>query len=628
MSQRTAAFAFGFTLLLHLAGSGCSEPSKAKPDDPEILPPDAVCPASPTATLDFRKLAGGSEHGNVLKHAMPALDVAHRRLYVGSAKTTFIAVIDLDNDVLLDVVDIGVVPSFMMLDATNNLYSASFGHGNDTCTKVSLYPVTLESVETSVCQNLADHQPIAEWNGYNLGYEGFAGVSSGFPVGWRQDLNGAYGVVVIRDASGARIGELPFGPDAMSFRVDSQTGKVFTSNTGDGSVSVFDLKLMASTNNCANNGCFVRDIDIGDSADEIISDSAGRLYMRNRLGGSKILRYDVAQASFSVIDNNKATPSQMDNMNGIGMWPSGMALSRDGQRLFVSSHYGAWIDIVRADTNEVTDRIHFYPAYFSQMPRTDSLSSMAFDGQKNYVYVGWPELGKVGVVDGDNKSVLGVIDLTKYGFDIASSINRGGGLLRLTVNSTARRLYVHLAAKAKLLAFDADTLAKVGEVSIAAPTQTLRGLWPNEAKSLLYVGNKIIDALSLEQTGAFARGNEVVGVEDSGNIVYLYEASPVANNETGLDDKIFKYVAGELIGEWDVGRILEIPSSVIFDFERRKLFVGKFETAKIEQYDLDNVCPPSEATQSETTTPSQNPCGDGVCDAFERAQGACPEDCH
>jgi hypothetical protein len=70
----------------------------------------------------------------------------------------------------------------------------------------------------------------------------------------------------------------------------------------------------------------------------------------------------------------------------------------------------------------------------------------------------------------------------------------------------------------------------------------------------------------------------------------IYQADPIGGGALGMTETVYKYVDGTLDGQWDVGTIVGIPSSIFVDFTRRALYVGKFETAKVDRYDLDGAC--------------------------------------
>ncbi len=435
--------------------------------------------------INFHKLASGKDFGDILKLFNPAIDEQNRRLYVTGSKTNYVGVVDIDKDELIDSFDIGVFGGYLMFNE-EKLYS--FVLGEQKCYIIDPILKKASEINLSICDNLAPdpRKPTQKWGDYSFlstGYRGFPDGTSGFPVDWAQDLNGAYGRIEISDSSGKKVGEIVYGPDALYFTIDSKTGKLYTTNTGDGSISIFDLNKLKSTNYCEKNSCLIKEIDIGNSADQGIVDSSGNIYVRNRLGGSVIYKYNLVTKSFITINNEKTVSKDAAIWNGnwrgtaLGMWPTDMELIKDEKKLYVLSHYGALIDIVDTTTNKVTGKIRFDT---SLKPRTDSISEMALDKSRDRLYAVWAELGLIGVADGKNSKVLGTIDLTKYGFDKSKAANHGIGTVKIAVDDNSGKLYVHY--EGKILSFNGDTLQKENEVSTTAKSQGEKMLVVNPAK--------------------------------------------------------------------------------------------------------------------------------------------------
>jgi DNA-binding beta-propeller fold protein YncE len=206
---------------------------------------------------------------------------------------------------------------------------------------------------------------------------------------------------------------------------------------------VYDLNKLEETNYCRNDACKIKDIDVGTSGDQVLVDSSGKIFLRTRLGGNAIYVYNQNSKEFDMIENENIAPE------GIGMWPTGMGLSSDETRLYVLSHYAARIDVVDTATYEVIGSIQFNTEL---KPRTDSISSMVFDKSREKIYAVFPELGVIGIADGRNEKVLGMIDLTKYGFE--KKANGGPGLVKLSVDEKTDTLSVLLTRAKTQLYFD------------------------------------------------------------------------------------------------------------------------------------------------------------------------------
>lgn len=630
---------------------GKTSPSSEAPTD---TPPTTV---ATDESINFHKLASGKNFSAILKLMNPAIDEQSRRLYVTGQLTTYVGVVDIDKDELIDSFDVGVVGGILLFNE-KKLYS--FVLSEKKCYLIDTVQKKASEVNLSICEDLVPKgNPPKKWGNYSFlstGYRGSTDGTSGFPVDWAQNLNGAYGIIEISNSSGKKVGEIVYGPDALYSAIDSKTGKFYTTNTGDGSISIFDLNKLASTNFCEKNSCLIKEIDIGNSADQLIVDSSGNMYVRNRLGGSVIYKYNPVTKSFITINNEKAISKDAAIWNGnwqstaLGMWPSDMELNKDEKRLYVLSHYGALIDIIDTITNKVVSKIQFNTTL---KPRTDSLSEMVLDKSRDKLYAVWPELGLIGVADGKNSKVLGTIDLTKYGFDKSKAVNRGIGVVKVAVDDNSGKLYVYY--EGKLLSFNGATLQKENEVSTTAKSQGEKMLVVNPGKKELYLGSTIFNLDTLKESGSFSRGERV---EDfNSNAIYLKEDIKISG-KTRL--KIYEFINGSQTKEWTVDNLGSMVNT-FFDFKNNVFYVADFLSGSVIMQDLtkgstpsssgnplpsggqtqgkcgDGTCSGPETSVNcavdckgatpQPSSPARGKCGDGVCDDFESQNNACPEDC-
>ncbi|MEK6563744.1 MAG: hypothetical protein AABZ65_01800 [Candidatus Omnitrophota bacterium] len=614
--------------------------------------------------INFHQLTSGKNFGDILKLFNPVIDEADRKLYVVGSKTTYAGVIDLDNDELADVFDIGAPGGFLIF-SDKTLYSYDFSIGR--CYLIDPVQRKAAQVDKTICENLVPHDKgrPKKWGNYYFKETGYgAAGSSGFPVDWSQDLNGAYGVIEIYDSSNNKKGEIVHGPDALYFTIDYKTSKLYTTNTGDGSISVFDLNKLEDTNYCERNSCWIKDIDIGNSADEVIVDSSGTMYVRNRLGGSTIYKYNPLAEDFVVIDNEKNVSKNAaiwnDNWSGmaLGMWPTDMELSKDEKRLYVLSHYGALIDVIDTATNKVINKIKFT---MPLKPRTDSISAMVVDKRRDKIFCVWPELGVVEVADGISNKVIGTIDLTKYGFDKAA--NAGPGQINLAVDEKSGKLYVYFFGK--LLVFNGDSLSKENETATAISRNGELLMRINSDKSRLYLSNKIFDLNTLNEIGSVQKGEKIAAFNNKNNAVYSSELmQSIPKFKRTL--KIYEYVNDAYSKEWQIDGLGEIINTS-FDFNNNVFYVADFLSGTVKKYSLSagsvlsgpgtpsqdsgktrslsgetdcdlnrdgkidgieqQMCGKVKIQQSSGGRITTGKCGDGICGPIEKEKGVCPRDC-
>jgi len=256
------------------------------------------------------------------------------------------------------------------------------------------------------------------------------------------------------------------------------------------------------------------------------------------------------------------------------MWPTGIALSSDEKKLFVLSHYSASIDVVDTTTNAVMNKIQFTT---DLKPRTDSISTMKIDKSRNRLYVAWPELGLIGVADGNNNSVLGTIDLTLYGFDRTKAANQGPGVITLEVSEKNNKLYAYLKNERKTVIFNGDTLGSEGE-------STLGMFRVNDGKNLYYVGSTVLDATTLAEVGSFSHGQRVIAFDNSADAVYLYDMVMVDNG--WKQETVYEFIGGVLTRQWSLDKVRTMESGFSFDFMTHQFSVAYFETGIVKTYAL------------------------------------------
>lgn len=562
----------------------------------------------PLSTINIHSIVSKSTYANMLKLMNPVIDSSRRRLYLTGIKSTCLGVIDLDKDELIETFDIGVPGGFLFRDPpTGDLYL--FLIGPDIYYKIDVAgkkAVRLSSLPSSVMMPKR-HTPAT--------YNGVSFLDTGYPFkpGYLQDENAAYGVIIGKNSSGNVVDRIKHGPDALYFDIDQKTGKLYATNTGDGSISIFDLK---------NKNKKIKDIDLGDSVDELVlNPMTGGLYIRNRLGGSTVFYFDQASKTVTTIQNENTAGGL-----GIGLWPT--RLLYDEGKLYILSHYGGRIDVLNAITSRLEAKISLP---LTSKPRTDAISTMAIDRKRKVIYAAFPELQELAIVDARSLKASKVIRLQGYDPTL-----EGPARISLAVDEVINRIFVYFPDEKKLQVFSGDTLVLENTLSLDAG-RVDKMLVSNAEKGLLYVGNLILDAKTLEQKGSFARGKRVIAFHNPTNRVYLADLNPLG--PTKMVEKVYEYENTTIKRQWVLAPVLSIPSSFAFDFEHNKFYVGYFEAAVVNIFDLHSGAPVTlnEVLRPDRPASTDRPmgrgdhvpgrCGDGICQSIEREKGLCPEDC-
>jgi hypothetical protein len=288
----------------------------------------------------------------------------------------------------------------------------------------------------------------------------------------------------------------------------------------------------------------VKDIDVGVSLDQMLLASNGKIYIRERLGGSKIFVFDQSAATFSTIKNTWHDPA------GIRLWPTGMALSSDEKELYLLAHYKPGVDIINTTTNGVVARIDLTTAVY---PRTDAISEMVYYKTGKKVIGAWPELGIIGAFDMVARSQAATLDITvsPYNFNKVAAANGGPKQITLSIDETSKVLSANFSVSGgarQTFCFDPDTLA----VKSCSASQT-----------------KIIDPNTNREyriTSALAVPN--VPGDKKTTVTEYYN-----NVATGRSWVLDTVVSG-------------LDPSIVFDFPNKVFYAAYFDTGLVKKYSL------------------------------------------
>lgn len=610
-------------IILKLETAGAGEPKggpRQTPGQNTMQRPESnagsFLSSVPLAHIDIHQMANKNNFGNILKLMNPVIDSERRRLYFGGSKSTLIGVLDIDRDEVIETFDIGIPCGFLILDPTSgDVYSLEIGGAN------KIYRIDVKQKRAVEALALPSNLSIPKKH-ESKRYKGLSYTETGYPfeAGYLQDENAAYGVIAISDSSGRQVGKIKHGPDALYFDIDQKAGRLYTTNTGDASISVFDLNTQNRK---------IKDIDVGTSVDELVLDSTGGvLYIRNRLGGSTLFSYDHASKSLSVIPNENTA-----GMQGIGMWPT--QIIYDDGKLYVLSHYAGRIDVINAQTRKLTGSIRLKLSY---KPRTDGISTLVMDRTRKMLYAGFPELGELAIADAKNMKPVKTVKIAQY-----DTKKIGPGRIVLAVDEKLNKLYAYLSEEKTLDVFNLDTYSLEREVPLNIG-RAERLLTSNAEKGVLYAGNRILDAVTLEERNRFSRGEKVIAFDNTKNKIYLVGRNALGRGK--MIEKVYEFEGEVLKKEWMLSPVLSIPSSFTFDFATNRFYAGYFEAAAVEVFDLtagsepshepSGVSPsgrgelrqmPGGGGQRQPMGGAKGRCGDGICQPIERERGVCPEDC-
>lgn len=396
--------------------------------------------------------------------------------------------------------------------------------------------------------------PITESVGPMELFQGQLYQMTGFPFypGYLPQADGSYGILESRNAlTGQKNWDLWTDLETTYFDIDSSSGRLIYTATGNGMIGVLDL----GTRNR------ITEIDVTTTIEDVlVHPTDGSLYLRNRLGGSKIYRLNPFQREISHV----LQP---------GKWPTKIILDEGRNQLYALSHYEAKVSVFHLTTHQ---KVRDIPLQ-TQRARTDALSTMCLNSTTGFLYVIMPETGTLTKISADGSGEPTTITIPN--FDPTRA--RGPGELHLAVNELLNRVYLFHRQTKRLQIYSGDSFQLLGSSIIQEfnqPISPLDLLHCDEARGRLFVGPHIVDVQSGAMIGRIPQGLKIVGARPDGSRYFVLDrVSPPFREKVIEYDSDFQNV----VHQWDFAPIQGIFSAFGFDFSRNRLYVGYFERGEL-----------------------------------------------
>ncbi len=501
---------------------------------------------------------------NVLKLCNPVIDEEAGRLYICGTKSTYLAIIDLATNKVVETVDLGAPGGFIIPDFPNDkLYIFDF---HDVFMEFDL-----KTQATSFIQKPPEHVKIPV-KGVPREYNDLFYTGTGYPyqVNYLQDANASYGVIHIKDEGGKEVSRILHGPDANFFEIHPGLGRLYSSNTGDGSLTVYDIR--------DNRNTVLAEIQLGVSVDQLeLVPEKNLLAVSNRLGGNMVSLFNTKTRALEFVPNENENKEY-----GIGLWPTGIAWFRGA--IFVLSHYAGRIDVVLPSSKRVVRRIDLQ---LPSKPRTDSISCMVKDERHGILYVAVPELGIISIIDANQLKLLKNVNVSFMDVEAVNK-NSGPSKIILAADKHTGNLFVYLPGEKRLLKLAGKTGDVTMETALEVDVIDRNMMFCDGKNQTLYVGNLIVDTADLSVKGSFDRDGWVVGVDSlhPENHRYL-----LVSKKSGAmkDPMIMEYDSNNRATRfWTLTSVLSITPSVVFDFQNKVFYTGGYESSFVEKYSLSS----------------------------------------
>ena len=318
-------------------------------------------------------------------------------------------------------------------------------------------------------------------------------------------------------------------------------------------------------------------VDVGETADEFaLSPDHVTLYIVERLGGSRIFRYDITTHGFSEMR--------------AGNWPCVAEVDSALGKLFVLNEFQSSMGVFDCATNQLVKTIRL------SIPeaRTDAIPVMHYDKVNQKLYAGFPEFGKICVVNAKTVAEEAVFSIPGFHFD--SEVHAAIGVIQIAAVPAHQKLFVVQEVEKKLKVFDLITFALLDSVD-------LQPIWSSNpfqndmiaydaVHDRLFLGNKAVSPVNYAVLGTLPLGQRFVGYNPSRTILYS-----IAVNRDTVALNEHSPTTLQLLARRELFVQSGSATPVFYHDElTNDLFIAEFDFAVLRHYDLDVITSVEEPT--------------------------------
>ncbi|MCS6808226.1 MAG: T9SS type A sorting domain-containing protein [Bacteroidota bacterium] len=251
-------------------------------------------------------------------------------------------------------------------------------------------------------------------------------------------------------------------------------------------------------------------VDIAETLDDItVTPDGETVYAAKRLGGSRIVAHNTRTGATTEF--------------ATGNWPA-LVFSETligTTWVYAVNMLESSVSFVRAGTNQIAKTLSLGTAE----PRSDAIVSGALDTRSNVLYLTIPELRTMVVVNTAQQTVSRTMTIPRYVYD--DTKDKAVGRIQLATAPDLNRVFLLFVSQKILLAYNTTT-QQWDSVNLGTTMRYPQNVGNFESNLLVYdergqrlfVGNQILNPMTLALQGQLQQGHRFLGYNSSGTLAY------------------------------------------------------------------------------------------------------------
>ncbi|EKD63609.1 MAG: hypothetical protein ACD_51C00248G0007 [uncultured bacterium] len=373
------------------------------------------------------------------------------------------------------------------------------------------------------------------------------------------------GIVIIDAKTKEVLNTVEIPTHHTNIELDDVSNMAYVTNNGDNSVSRVNLAT----------GEVEAVIDAGSSVEGGAVLADGSLYLRNRLGGNSIMRFDPETGDFNNIECEYP-------------WPVGIAYSENLGKAFAFDFLNSSISQINPETDEL-EAVYDLPVNDGA---TDGIGDMAYDYTRDVAYVAIPEQNSVVAVDMVTGNTIKVVQVEDYLQGGSYDDLGGAGVLVIATYEPTAKLLVYVKKVSKIFVYDGlngfelDEVIDVGDLHNDIENFPY-SLVVDQTGDRIYIGSKIYAAETYELIGSLAYGNSVALADWDAGILFTVSVNDKKNDQETL--YALSYYDGELLGQLDLSSNQYVKPRFAYDKEKGVIYAFYMVSSEVWEISISSA---------------------------------------